>query len=77
MPALYDPPMSKAFRTFFLNSVFIVAIAMNTSAFADEGMWLFSAPPLKQIKQKYQFEPTPQWLPGTAERAVPANFTTA
>ena len=25
-------------------------------------MWLFSAPPLKQIKQKYQFEPTPQWL---------------
>jgi hypothetical protein len=29
---------------------------------ADEGMWLFSNPPLKQLKDKYQFEPTPQWL---------------
>ena len=25
-------------------------------------MWLFNAPPLKQLKEKYQFEPTPQWL---------------
>ena len=25
-------------------------------------MWLFSAPPLKQLKEKYQFEPTSQWL---------------
>jgi hypothetical protein len=24
---------------------------MNTSAFADEGMWLFNAPPLKQLKK--------------------------
>src|SRR2546423_9424132 len=29
---------------------------------ADEGMWLFNNPPLKQFKAKYQFEPTPQWL---------------
>ena len=25
-------------------------------------MWLFNAPPLKQLKEKYQFEPTQQWL---------------
>jgi hypothetical protein len=25
-------------------------------------MWLFNSPPLKQLKEKYQFEPTPQWL---------------
>ena len=73
MPALYDPPMSKAFRTFFLNSIFIVAMAMNTSVFADEGMWLFSAPPLKQIKQKYQFEPTPQWLEHLQKASVRFN----
>ena len=73
MPAFHDPPMSKAFRTFFLNSIFIVAIAMNTSAFADEGMWLFSAPPLKQIKQKYQFEPTPRWLEHLQKSSVRFN----
>jgi hypothetical protein len=54
--------MSKAFRAFFPNSVFILSLAMTTPALADEGMWLFNAPPLKQLKQKYQFEPTTQWL---------------
>jgi hypothetical protein len=38
------------------------AIGWSVSALADEGMWLFNAPPLKQLKDKYQFEPTPQWL---------------
>src|SRR5439155_15524888 len=38
------------------------AIGWSVSALADEGMWLFNAPPLKQLKEKYQFEPTPQWL---------------
>src|SRR5262245_51714950 len=28
----------------------------------DEGMWLFSNPPRAQLKQKYNFEPTDQWL---------------
>jgi hypothetical protein len=44
--------------------VFAIACATSfaASAFADEGMWLFNAPPLKQLKEKYQFEPTPQWL---------------
>lgn len=32
------------------------------STFADEGMWLFNKPPLDQLKQKYQFEPTPDWF---------------
>ena len=54
--------MPKLFRTFFWNPIFILVLAMNSSAFADEGMWLFNAPPLKQLKDKYQFEPTPQWL---------------
>src|SRR5690349_9274640 len=37
-------------------------IGFVASAAADEGMWLFNAPPLKQLEEKYQFEPTPQWL---------------
>jgi hypothetical protein len=72
-PALYGAPMSKAFRTFFPTSIFILVLAMNTSAFADEGMWLFNAPPLKQLKDKYQFEPTPQWLEHLQKASVRFN----
>jgi len=73
VPALYGRPMSNAFRTFFPNSIFILALAMNTSALADEGMWLFNAPPLKQLKEKYQFEPTPQWLDHLQKSSVRFN----
>ena len=29
---------------------------------ADEGMWTFDNPPLKELKDKYNFTPTQQWL---------------
>jgi len=29
---------------------------------ADEGMWTFDNPPLQQLRAKYGFTPTPQWL---------------
>ena len=29
---------------------------------ADEGMWLFTAPPMTQLKEKYGFEPSAEWL---------------
>src|SRR5437762_10435438 len=54
--------MSNRSWTLVLGLLCILAIAFNPSAFSDEGMWLFNAPPLKQLKEKYQFEPTPQWL---------------
>jgi len=54
--------MSNAFRLFFPASLFVLAVALSISVLADEGMWLFNAPPLKQLKEKYQFEPTQQWL---------------
>ena len=46
---------------------------MTTSALADEGMWLFNAPPLKQLKEKYQFEPSPQWLEHLQKASVRFN----
>src|SRR5437764_7696414 len=73
MPALYGRLMSKPFRTSFSNSIFILALAINTSALADEGMWLFNAPPLKQLKEKHQFEPTPQWLEHLQKSSVRFN----
>ena len=54
-------------------SIFALAIAFCPSAFADEGMWLFTAPPLKQLKEKYNFEPTPQWLEHLQKASVRFN----
>ena len=34
----------------------------SSSVIGDEGMWLYTAPPTAQLKEKYQFEPTQQWL---------------
>ena len=54
-----------------------LALAIISSAFssatADEGMWLFNNPPLKQLKEKYQFEPTPQWLEHLQKSSVRFN----
>jgi len=40
---------------------------------ADEGLWLLNSPPLKQLKEKYQFEPTPQWLEHLQKASVRFN----
>jgi len=51
----------------------VCVIAFVVSASADEGMWLFNAPPLKQLKEKYQFEPTQQWLEHLQKASVRFN----
>lgn len=52
----------------------IAAIFANLSfIMADEGMWLFNNPPLKQFKEKYQFEPTQEWLEHLQKSSVRFN----
>jgi hypothetical protein len=54
--------------------VVVMAISAGIStSLADEGMWLFNNPPLKQFKEKYQFEPTPQWLEHLQKSSVRFN----
>ena len=36
-------------------------------------MWLFNAPPLNQLKEKYHFEPTAQWLEHLQKASVRFN----
>ena len=38
------------------------AIVPNSTARPDEGMWPFDGLPLKVLKEKYNFEPTKDWL---------------
>jgi hypothetical protein len=53
--------------------VLMTIAAGVSSALADEGMWLFNNPPLKQLKENYQFEPTPQWLEHLQKSSVRFN----
>src|SRR5438128_7339639 len=57
----------------FLVSLSILFAALSNRTFGDEGMWLFNNPPLKQFKEKYQFEATPQWLEHLQKSSVRFN----
>ena len=37
-------------------------VAVAGFAAADEGMWLFTNPPAKELRERYGFTPTPEWL---------------
>ncbi len=52
----------------------IITIAMtSTLAHADEGMWLFTNPPRKVLKEKYNFDPSDEWLKNVQQAAVRFN----
>src|SRR6266446_5774156 len=68
-------PMLITFANFGKLASMIIGclISFAGTAVADEGMWLFNAPPLKQLKEKYNFEPTPQWLEHLQKASVRFN----
>ncbi|MBX9689903.1 MAG: S46 family peptidase [Candidatus Obscuribacterales bacterium] len=47
--------------------------AASLPSHADEGMWLFNRPPLKILKEKYQFEPSKEWLEHLQKSSVRFN----
>ena len=46
----------------FCSLLLACTVVCSTFAVADEGMWLYNAPPKDKIKAKYGFELTQQWL---------------
>lgn len=55
-------------------AVAAVGVAVSASSLhADEGMWLYNAPPLKHLKDKYGFEPTKEWLEHLQKSSVRFN----
>ena len=48
-------------------------LVMIPTAPADEGMWLFNNPPLKQLKERYNFVPPPGWLEHVQKASVRFN----
>jgi len=53
-------------RRIVFSLVFLFAwatrIGVPSPLLAEEGMWTFDNPPLKQLKERYKFEPTKEWL---------------
>jgi hypothetical protein len=47
-----------------MKSTWVVALVWSvvSSAFADEGMWLFNQPPREILRERYQFDATDAWL---------------
>src|SRR5213078_3969876 len=41
---------------------FLACTISDSRLIADEGMWTFDNPPLAQLKDRYGFTPTQQWL---------------
>ena len=60
-------------RFLFAGTILVTAMLNAAATHADEGMWLFNAPPLKALKEKYNFEPTAQWLDHVQKSSVRFN----
>jgi hypothetical protein len=45
-----------------LSTLLAIVFFASSLATADEGMWLYNAPPKDKIKAKYGFELTQEWL---------------
>lgn len=56
-----------------LRNVVAASLALATVAQADEGMWLFTAPPKEKLKSKYGFEVTSEWMDQLRLSAVRLN----
>ncbi|MDR3634557.1 MAG: S46 family peptidase [Isosphaeraceae bacterium] len=50
-----------------------LALGVSMTAHADEGMLVFNNLPLKQLRDKYNFEPTPAWVEHLRSAAVRFN----
>jgi hypothetical protein len=64
------------FSGFFPSLAFCVGallLAAPVASLADEGMWLFNAPPRKVLKERYGFEPTATWLEHLQKASVRFN----
>jgi hypothetical protein len=63
----------RSFRATVCRLGFPLALLMAPSGQADEGFWLFSAPPVNQLQEKYHFTPDAGWLEHLQKSSVRFN----
>lgn len=54
-------------------SALIVALSVTTFVCADDGMWLVTNPPSAQLKERFGFEPSADWLEHVQKSSVRFN----
>src|SRR6185503_15207211 len=69
----YSPARSRVqgINAFLLANLLISTLAMPVRA--DEGMWLFNQPPVEQLKKKYHFDATRDWLEHVQQSSIRFN----
>jgi Peptidase S46 len=55
------------------NLSFVVTVLVASVSRAEEGFWLFNAPPVKQLQEKYHFTPDTAWLEHIQKSSVRFN----
>src|ERR1700758_3757367 len=55
---MHTPKLCRQVAAFTFCGLFAACLSIR----ADEGMWTFDNPPVKQLQEKYHFTPTQQWL---------------
>ncbi len=61
-------------KQFVVASLVLAFVAtVSAGAVADEGMWLFNRPPKQILKERYNFEPTKEWLDHVQRASVRFN----
>ena len=63
----------KSERCISVTAVLLAVIWCVAAARADEGMWLFTHPPKKELKQRYDFDPPESWYAHLQRAAVRFN----
>src|ERR1700679_565970 len=51
----------------------VLALSATLPCFADEGMWLFSAPPRERLEKDYGFNPSDAWLQHVMKSSIRFN----
>jgi hypothetical protein len=61
-------------RRFLMRNLSLaLLLALSSSVFADEGMWLFNRPPREILRQRYNFDPSAAWLDHLQKSSVRFN----
>lgn len=60
-------------KRFILSALVVASLIAPAPVSADEGMWLYNEPPRAQLKERYGFEPTREWLEHLQKSSVRVN----